>query len=58
MRRILFCPVDHRYTLKSSCPQCGQPTVSPQPPRYSPDDPYGQYRRQAKEEALRAKGLL
>jgi rRNA maturation protein Nop10 len=32
--------------------------VSPRPPKYSPEDPYGKYRRQAKEQERKEKGLL
>jgi H/ACA ribonucleoprotein complex subunit 3 len=35
------------YTMKDTC-QCGGVTVIPQPPRYSPQDRYGKYRRQLK----------
>ncbi|MBQ2762177.1 MAG: RNA-protein complex protein Nop10 [Candidatus Methanomethylophilaceae archaeon] len=35
------------YTLNDNCPQCGRSTVSPIPPRYSPDDRYGEYRRRS-----------
>jgi H/ACA ribonucleoprotein complex subunit 3 len=33
------------YTLKESCPTCHQPTRSPHPARFSPEDRYGVYRR-------------
>ncbi|MEM2878400.1 MAG: RNA-protein complex protein Nop10 [Candidatus Hadarchaeales archaeon] len=36
------------YTLKEVCPRCGKKTVSPHPPRFSPLDPYGKYRRMTK----------
>jgi len=44
------CPVCGRYTLKDICPVCGSPTVSAHPPRFSPVDKYGEYRRRAKKE--------
>ncbi len=34
-----------RYTLKNICPVCGGKTFMPIPPRFSPEDPYGKYRR-------------
>ncbi len=37
-----------RYTLKEVCPECGSPTTSAHPPRYSPEDKYAKYRRMAK----------
>lgn len=42
LRRCRNCGV---YTLKEFCPSCGGGTVSPHPPRFSPADPYGKYRR-------------
>ena len=44
------CPSCGRYTLKDRCPECGEPTVSPIPPRFSPEDRYGEYRRRLKKE--------
>lgn len=41
------------YTLKDTCRVCGEPTVSPHPPRFSPEDPYGEYRRRLKRELMR-----
>ncbi len=45
-----------RYTYKSECPVCGSPASSPVPPKYSPDDRYGAYRRKAIEEAYGENG--
>jgi H/ACA ribonucleoprotein complex subunit 3 len=45
MRKCSKCNV---YTLKDKCPKCGSPTVSPRPPKFSPEDKYGKYRRAAK----------
>lgn len=45
MKRCSECNV---YTLKDKCPKCGRPAVSPRPPKYSPEDKYGKYRRAAK----------
>ncbi len=39
------CPEDGTYTLKGLCPRCGTPTHMAIPPRYSPEDRYGVYRR-------------
>ena len=44
------CPSCGRYTLKDRCPECAEPTISPIPPRFSPEDRYGAYRRQLKKE--------
>jgi H/ACA ribonucleoprotein complex subunit 3 len=44
------CRTCRRYTLKERCPQCGGATASPLPPKYSPEDRYGAYRRRLKRE--------
>ncbi|MGQ9787826.1 MAG: RNA-protein complex protein Nop10 [Candidatus Hadarchaeaceae archaeon] len=44
------CKVCGLYTLKDQCPGCGGQTVSPHPPRFSPHDPYGKYRRMLKKQ--------
>lgn len=36
--------------MEETCPKCGSKTVSPAPAKYSPEDPYGEYRRKAKKE--------
>jgi len=33
------------YTLKETCAHCGGKAGNPLPPRFSPLDPYGKYRR-------------
>lgn len=49
--KLRKCRPCHRYTLKELCPSCGKPTSTPHPPRFSPVDPYGKYRRLMKAEA-------
>ena len=44
------CPNCGTYTPKEVCPVCGERTVSAHPPRFSPEDKYGKYRRMAKKE--------
>ncbi len=39
------------YTLKDICPSCGGQAISPHPPKFSPQDPYGKYRRMLKKQA-------
>ncbi|MGB9724876.1 MAG: RNA-protein complex protein Nop10 [Nitrososphaeria archaeon] len=34
------CPKCLLYTLKDLCPKCGSQTISPHPPKFSPDDKY------------------
>jgi H/ACA ribonucleoprotein complex subunit 3 len=46
--RLRKCPKCGRYTLKEICPVCGTPTKSAHPPRFSPVDRWGEYRRKAK----------
>jgi len=33
------------YTLKDICPKCGRASKNPQPPKFSPEDKYGKWRR-------------
>lgn len=42
------CKACGTYTFKEVCPNCGGPAVSPHPPKFSPEDPYGKYRRMLK----------
>lgn len=49
MKKCKKCGV---YTLREECPNCGQETVSPHPPKFSPEDPYGKYRRKLKKENM------
>ena len=39
-----------RYTLQDTCPECGSGVDVLIPPRYSPEDRFGKYRRRAKRE--------
>ncbi|MFP4169673.1 MAG: RNA-protein complex protein Nop10 [Methanomassiliicoccales archaeon] len=51
MRTLLRkCQRCNEYTLGEVCPECGSSTVVPLPPRYSPEDRYGEYRRRLKKE--------
>jgi H/ACA ribonucleoprotein complex subunit 3 len=43
------CAVCGRYTLKRDvCPYCGGKLTMPYPPKFSPTDKYGDYRRKYK----------
>ena len=55
MKHIKKCPT-HGYTMKEEC--CGKTTIDPKPPKYSPDDKYGKYRREVKEKERKEQGLL
>jgi len=48
-RHIRCCPKDGRYSLSFVCPVCGGSTVIAHPPRFSPQDRYGKYRREVRE---------
>ncbi|MFQ5832747.1 MAG: RNA-protein complex protein Nop10 [Candidatus Thorarchaeota archaeon] len=52
MTRLFKCRACGHYTLESrDCPRCGESVVTPHPPKYSPQDRYGEYRRKAKKRA-------
>lgn len=57
MNHILRCGGCGAYTLKVRCPKCGQEAVRPIPPKYSPVDKYGAYRRKVKFSSLSKAGL-
>ena len=57
MNEILKCKECNKYTISKQC-ICGGKAVSPQPPKYSPQDKYAKYRRKAKESERKAKGLI
>lgn len=58
MSEHLFkCPSCQKYTLQETCPSCNIPAITPKPPKYSPEDKYGSYRRDIKKPELIAKGL-
>jgi len=56
MKHIKKCAECKRYTLKEEC--CSKPTIMPKPAKFSPEDPYGSYRRTAKQERLKERGLI
>ncbi|MBC8501485.1 MAG: ribosome biogenesis protein [Nanoarchaeota archaeon] len=44
MSRILKCAKCGNYGLTENC-SCGGKKINPKPPKYSPEDKYGEYRR-------------
>ena len=58
MKHILRCEKCSSYTLKETCPKCGAKAFSPKPAKFNPEDPYADYRRKAKKQALTEKGLV
>jgi H/ACA ribonucleoprotein complex subunit 3 len=49
--KLKKCTVCGRYTLKDFC-VCGGKAESVKPPRFSPVDKYGEYRRRLKKEVV------
>lgn len=47
MTRILKCNKCNGYGLEKDC-SCGGERLNPKPPKYSPEDKYGSYRRKVK----------
>ena len=47
---LMFCPACNDYTLQEKCPRCSGATRSNRPAKYSPEDPYGEYRRRLKKQ--------
>ncbi len=56
MPKIRKCKDCERYTMKENCPLCGKQTLIMEPPRYSPQDKYGKYRRLVKFKELEEEG--
>ena len=48
MTSIFYCKKCDNYTLNKICRECKEKTISKIPPRFSPQDPYGEYRRKLK----------
>ena len=57
MRHILKCGKCGAYTMNESC-KCGGKAAAVKPPKYSPEDKYGGYRRTAKKQMLEKEGIL
>jgi H/ACA ribonucleoprotein complex subunit 3 len=48
MSSLLYCKKCKAYTLDKICSKCKEKTISKNPPRFSPQDRYGEYRRKLK----------
>ncbi|MFC1697852.1 nucleolar RNA-binding Nop10p family protein [Nanoarchaeota archaeon] len=57
MKHILKCKTCNSYTINPEC-KCGGEAVHPKPAKYSPEDKYASYRRKAKLEDWKEKGIL
>ena len=49
---ILHCKKCNMFTLGSVCDICNSKSSNPLPPKYSPEDKYGKYRRMLKEKSF------
>jgi H/ACA ribonucleoprotein complex subunit 3 len=58
MNKIKYCQKCDKYTFNAVCSVCGEKTITKVPPKYSPQDRMAVYRRIAKKEILKEKGLL
>ena len=55
--RLWKCEACNRYTIyQNKCPYCGGRLRTPHPPKFSPEDPYGKYRRMLKKEIIAREG--
>lgn len=48
MPNLLYCKKCKNYTLDEICSTCKIKTISKYPPKFSPEDHYGKYRRKLK----------
>lgn len=48
MGKLKKCARCNIYTMMEQCPRCGERTLSAHPPKFSPEDKYGKYRRMMK----------
>lgn len=58
MKQIRTCPACNEYTMRETCNKCGLKTQNIIPPRYSPEDKYGKYRREIKQKEREERGML
>jgi H/ACA ribonucleoprotein complex subunit 3 len=57
MKSILKCGDCGSYSLNEKC-SCGGKCVTCVPPKYTPEDKYGDYRREVKQEFFVERGWL
>ena len=50
MSILRYCNYCKEYTLDDICNRCKNKTISKYPPRFSPEDRYGKYRRELKKQ--------
>jgi len=49
IKEILYCNKCDNYTLDLNCKKCNSKALSIKPPKYNPDDKFGEYRRKYKQ---------
>ncbi|MBI2084810.1 MAG: RNA-protein complex protein Nop10 [Candidatus Aenigmarchaeota archaeon] len=49
--KLRKCANCNAYTFKQTCTKCNKETINPHPPKYSPEDVYGEFRRRMKAES-------
>ncbi|MFL2941169.1 MAG: RNA-protein complex protein Nop10 [Candidatus Poseidoniales archaeon] len=49
---LLHCKACHLFTLNNFCGKCNARTSNPLPPKFSPEDKYGKYRRMLREKSV------
>ena len=57
MKSILKCSNCGKYTMKEIC-TCNGKAITPKPGKFSPEDKYAQYRRKAKIDDFKRRGLI
>ena len=57
MKTILRCEKCSEFTMKESY-SCGGKALTPKPAKFSIEDKYGSYRRKAKLEIFKKKGII
>lgn len=57
MRHMFKCKNCGKYTMKEIC-SCGGAAVVPRPAKYSPLDKFANYRRQAKIDEYKSRGMI
>lgn len=57
-KHIFYCSKCQEYTMKQQCLKCSQKTAERKPAKFSPEDKYGQYRREVKAGQRKIEGLI
>ncbi len=57
MKNILKCQGCGKYTMKEVC-ACRSKSLTPKPAKFSIEDKYGSYRRKAKIDEFKSRGLI